>query len=122
MVAGAATAGAFVWSPAGGTLISSSLDAIGGYSHRGLIVGFGSGAWTYDCSGRSLLPRPAGAISLPGLGDGLCWDTIGLYTLGELRVVAVPEPAAWVMLLCGLTALRRRVLHGLHATGRCPAP
>ena len=39
------------------------------------------------------------------LGTGLLWDTSALYTLGELRVTAVPEPAAASLLLAGLVAL-----------------
>jgi hypothetical protein len=67
----------------------------------------GSDGDRFDLLDWGALSGSFGSVSLPVLNDGLIWDTSGLYTLGELRVVAVPEPATWLMLLCGLTALRR---------------
>jgi hypothetical protein len=67
----------------------------------------GSDGDRFDLLDWGALSGSFGSVSLPVLNDGLIWDTSGLYTLGELRVVAVPEPATWLTLLCGLTALRR---------------
>jgi RNA polymerase sigma factor (sigma-70 family) len=48
-------------------------------------------------------------ITLPGLGDGLRWNTGDLYTSGSLEVV--PEPATLMLLFAGgLSLLRRRVV------------
>ncbi len=52
-----------------------------------------------------------GRLTLPTLGTGLTWDTSGLYSVGELRVAAVPEPKSVAMLAAGLALLavtRRR--------------
>ena len=48
--------------------------------------------------------------SLPALGDGLVWDTSGLYTDGTIGVT--PEPATFAMVVGGLAIafLRRRPL------------
>lgn len=44
------------------------------------------------------------------LADGLQWDLSALYTLGQIGVTAVPEPAGWLMGLagCAWIAWRRR--------------
>lgn len=51
-----------------------------------------------------------GDLLLPKLTDGLQWDTSALMTLGELRVTAVPLPAAlWSFVpALGILACRRR--------------
>lgn len=68
--------------------------------------GFQAGAGDrFDLLDWGALEGSFGAISLPTLGTGLLWDTSALYTLGELRVAAVPEPAAASLLLAGLVAL-----------------
>lgn len=46
-----------------------------------------------------------GNVWLPTLGQGLRWDTSGLYTTGELRVAAVPEPHGWVLMGAALAVL-----------------
>jgi hypothetical protein len=68
--------------------------------------GFQAGAGDrFDLLDWGQLEGSFGAISLPTLGTGLLWDTSALYTLGELRVTAVPEPAAASLLLAGLAVL-----------------
>jgi probable HAF family extracellular repeat protein len=49
-------------------------------------------------------------LTLPGLADGLVWDSSTLFSDGTLRVAAVPEPSSWALMLAGLTGvlLRRR--------------
>ena len=52
-----------------------------------------------------------GAVWLPTLTQGLLWDTSSLYTTGELRISAVPEPETWALAGAGLIvagALARR--------------
>jgi hypothetical protein len=53
-----------------------------------------------------------GSLLLPGLSDGLVWDTSALYASGVLSITAVPEPATGLLLLGGLGAvlMRRRRL------------
>lgn len=46
-----------------------------------------------------------GSIELPALTTGLTWQTGALYTDGLLSVVAVPEPASWVLMLLGAAGL-----------------
>jgi hypothetical protein len=48
--------------------------------------------------------------NLPALGDGLAWDTSGLYTDGSIGVT--PEPATFALVVGGLAIafLRRRPL------------
>ena len=50
------------------------------------------------------------AFSLPALAPGLAWDTTTLYSGGSLKVAAVPEPSAALLLLGALAgfAVRRR--------------
>jgi hypothetical protein len=84
--------------------------------------GFQAGAGDrFDLLDWGQLEGSFGAISLPTLGTGLLWDTSALYTLGELRVTAVPEPAAASLLLAGLAAMawmsRRRREPGLARQG-----
>lgn len=43
-----------------------------------------------------------GQVILPTLASGLAWDTGSLYTLGEIRVAAVPEPESYGLMLAGL--------------------
>ncbi len=50
-------------------------------------------------------------LLLPGLAEGLYWDSSRLYVDGVLSIAAVPEPSAWALWLGGaalLTARRRR--------------
>ena len=42
------------------------------------------------------------SLSLPGLADGLVWDTSSLMTGGSLSVSAIPEPASISLLLAAL--------------------
>lgn len=52
-----------------------------------------------------------GTFSFPGLTPGLAWDTSDLYTLGNLKVTAAPEPTSAALLLlasAGSLAVRRR--------------
>jgi hypothetical protein len=49
-----------------------------------------------------------GSLMLPGLSDGLVWDTSALYGSGVLSITAVPEPATGLLLLGGLGALLMR--------------
>ena len=53
---------------------------------------------------------PFSTRSLPALGDGLSWDTSGLYTSGTILVA--PEPASAAILLAGViyAVLRRRAV------------
>jgi hypothetical protein len=48
------------------------------------------------------------ALDLPPLDAGLRWDSSALYTLGDLRVAAVPEPASALLLALGVVALHLR--------------
>ena len=79
----------------GGTL---SVSLIGGFSpnlgDRFDILNWG----TLDGEFQTLL--------LPGLSDGLSWDTSSLYATGELAVV--PEPATLALVALGGVALVRR--------------
>ena len=45
------------------------------------------------------------SLSLPGLADGLAWDTSSLMSGGSLSVSAIPEPASISLLLAALGAL-----------------
>ncbi len=42
------------------------------------------------------------SVTLPTLSSDLRWDTTDLYAGGSIRVVAVPEPQPWALLLGGL--------------------
>ena len=45
-------------------------------------------------------------LSLPGLDEGLLWNTSALYTTGELSIMAaIPEPGTYALLLAGLGLL-----------------
>ena len=46
-----------------------------------------------------------GQIHLPGLADGLVWQTGDLYAGGSLSIAAVPEPSAAMLMLAGLATL-----------------
>ncbi len=56
--------------------------------------------WNASVSGRF------GSLVLPALADGLAWQTGDLYAGGTLSIAAVPEPAAWLLMLTGVGALR----------------
>ena len=74
-----------------------------------LINGFvPQGGDTFDILDFAGLSGEFSTRSLPALGDGLSWDTSGLYTSGT--IVVAPEPASAAMLIAGLacTLLRRR--------------
>jgi len=55
-----------------------------------------------------------GSLSLPGLAEGLAWDTSNLTSGGSLSVSAVPEPSAIMLVLsgtwcaCGLARRKQR--------------
>ena len=53
----------------------------------------------------SSLTGSFGQIYLPTLASGLSWDVSNLYNSGEIRVNAVPLPAAQVLMLSGLSLL-----------------
>ena len=44
------------------------------------------------------------SLSLPGLADGLVWDTSSLMSGGSLSVSAIPEPASISLLFAALGA------------------
>jgi hypothetical protein len=68
--------------------------------------GFQAGAGDrFDLLDWGALEGSFGAINLPTLDSGLLWDTAALYTLGEVRITAVPEPAAGTLMLAGMAAL-----------------
>ena len=87
-------------------LVLSGLLGLGGALDVLLIDGFAPALGDeFDLFDFGSLVGTFGAVTLPGLGEGLAWDASNLYTDGTLAVTAIPEPTPAILLGLGLLGL-----------------
>lgn len=95
----------------------SFLNVTGTATLAGNLVILGSGYFgqgeeiTFNLLDAASITGTFTSITLPTLFEGFEWDTTQLYTLGQISITAVPEPAAFAA-LAGFVTL------GVAATGR----